>query len=884
VVFPIGTICAQVRWVSGVITDSITKKKLQDASVVIKNQNGLIFTFAFTNQFGQFNLEMDSAIEMDSIWLAVSIIGYSSKFVRIDLKQKIYDISLNPAPNELPKVEVKRIKPVNVKDDTLSYNVEYFAQDNDRSIGDVIKRIPGLSVDNNGRISYNGQAISNLYIQGDDLMDGRYGAATKTINKDHIKSIDIMLNYQPINVLRNKVISDDIAINLTLKDPRKLKTNGQVMGGSGIPSQYEGELSTMQFNEKIKMLNVGKANNTSIDYENEITQYNKPYFLNEKGNRQNMDLLSSALAKEPDIPKSYYYLNRSGLINLNNLVNTRDSIQIKINITGFVDKNNYSFASQINNLINLNDTIIFNQLQKADRRNSVGIASITFQSNKQNAYLSNKTSVQYNYGLEKSRIIFNQDSFSQKLLSKHLDFYNDLLLIPSLRNNNLLQLKWYTNFRKMPQQLDIKSSLEDDILNNGMPYKSLHQNLLLPSFFTNASLSYLVINNSRIKQSYDVKIISEQKKIESGIIINQLNGSSNSYTGDPGNNVKWSRNLLQASAQYSYIKDEWQASLTVPFGYQHIQFKQNEFPENSTQQRLLLNPTLKFSFFVNAEDRITLSYKFKNNFGDIQNIYQGLVVKNFRLFQTNSPVIQESENNGIILRYDIRRAIKLFTASTQIQYNKISANSLIGSILNSNIQQSILLPIPNNQSTFSATGELSRYFSKIKSRASLMAAWTKMNDNQIVNSKPLLFSNDAFIINGQAEGTISGKIAFQYVGGFILNKSHQRSNNSVNNLKNEFIRLEHDFLFGYHFNKLFLNFHGRKINLWQSNINSVSFFSTDGGLRYKLTKWRADLSFDVSNIFNVKEYILFSVSSNQFNINKYPLRSRMAIGRITFNF
>jgi hypothetical protein len=715
-------------------------------------------------------------------------------------------------------------------------------------------------------------------------MDGRYGAATKIIQKDHIKTIDILLNHQPVNVLRGKINSDNVAINLTLKDPKQIRTSGNVMAGAGIPSQYDGEVAAILLNEKLKMLNGVKANNSSIDYENEILQHNRETLLNQKGTRPTTGLLSSALAAEPDIPKTYYYLNNSELININNLFKTRDSLQISFNLNGFFDRNTYQFGSQINNLISLNDTIRFEQYQQINRRINTKNASLSLQSNKQNAYFSNKTRLLFKNVTEESLLNFNHDSFPQKLYSEYLDISNDFSLIPALRSKNLIQFNWYTHYRKLPQQLNIFNSIEEDVLNNGVPYQSLEQALLLPSFFSNASLSYIIINQSRFKQLYELKFISEHKELQSGIILNQLDGTSNPYTGDVGNNVSWSRNHLQASTQYTYQKEGWQASVLFPVIAQKISYSQPGFENTPSQNRLLINPNVSFSLFLNAEDKLSLNYKFQNKFGDIQNIFQGLMVNNFRMLKTNTPILQESTNDGFVLRYDFKRAIKLLTASTQLQYNKISANTLIGSILSNNIQQSILLPIPNNQSTFSATGELSKYFFKIKSKASLMTIWSKIFDNQIINNIPLQFTNDVFMINSQIEGTIAGKIAYQYSGGFFQNKSFERNDNSINSIINKFERLEQDFLLGYHFNRIFINFRGRQINAWQSNLNPVSFFAADGSLRYSLQKLKSDLSLDATNIFNQKEYVLFSTSSNQFNITNYPLRTRMVIARISFNF
>lgn len=77
-----------------------------------------------------------------------------------------------------------------------------FAQRQDRTIGDVLKRMPGIDVSNNGKIQYQGIDINKFYIEGNDLLGGKYGIATNGISYDDIGAVEVMENHQPMQVLR----------------------------------------------------------------------------------------------------------------------------------------------------------------------------------------------------------------------------------------------------------------------------------------------------------------------------------------------------------------------------------------------------------------------------------------------------------------------------------------------------------------------------------------------------------------------------------------------------------------------------------------------------------------------------------------------------------
>jgi len=127
--------------------------------------------------------------------------------------------------------------------DTLSYKVSDFSNPQDRVIGDVIKKLPGIDVAKDGKISYNGKAISNLYIGGDNLLDDKYNIATNNIPNGVVDQVQVLQNNQPIKMLRDKVVSDDVALNLTIKKDARLQTVGQETVGAGLPGSYYADLN-----------------------------------------------------------------------------------------------------------------------------------------------------------------------------------------------------------------------------------------------------------------------------------------------------------------------------------------------------------------------------------------------------------------------------------------------------------------------------------------------------------------------------------------------------------------------------------------------------------------------------------------------------------------
>jgi len=158
--------------------------------------------------------------DTDSITLTVTgmNVGRHSKTVANESMQ--VDFQIDEKPLVLSDVNIAPQK-IRQFGDTINYNVDEYRDQSDRVIGDVLKKLPGIEVSPLGQISYRGQGVNKFYIEGMDLMQGRYGIAVRNIPAEDIASVEVLENHQPIRTLRNRVFSDRAAINLRLKESVK---------------------------------------------------------------------------------------------------------------------------------------------------------------------------------------------------------------------------------------------------------------------------------------------------------------------------------------------------------------------------------------------------------------------------------------------------------------------------------------------------------------------------------------------------------------------------------------------------------------------------------------------------------------------------------------
>ena len=172
--------------------------------------------------------------------------------------------------------------------DTVSYNVSRFTEAQDRSIADVLRKMPGIEVAKSGEIRYNGQPINNFYIEGLDMLDGRYGQATNNIAPQDVASVEVMENHQPIKALKDIVFSDRAAINLRLKPHAKARWTGTLRGGAGwSPALWNGALFAMRIGARGQSMVNLKTDNTGQNPSAETERLSVEDILNGGANDYN---------------------------------------------------------------------------------------------------------------------------------------------------------------------------------------------------------------------------------------------------------------------------------------------------------------------------------------------------------------------------------------------------------------------------------------------------------------------------------------------------------------------------------------------------------------------------------------------------------------------
>ena len=232
-------------FVSLVLSDSITIKK-----------------FTATDGTGRWSL---GTIAPCACLLQVRYLGYKVSFYPLELPGRdslFVVLRLTPESLILPGVVVKGDAiGITRQGDTLKFNLKYFSAGDEITLGDVLNRLPGLQVDENGTVTYRGKPVEKLLIHGKDVLAGKHKLATESIRADQLAGVHLIENYRDATDIETRK-SGVTAVDVRIKKDELDKWSGQVALYGGYDKKWREDAGLFKLTDRLGVASFIKANNT----------------------------------------------------------------------------------------------------------------------------------------------------------------------------------------------------------------------------------------------------------------------------------------------------------------------------------------------------------------------------------------------------------------------------------------------------------------------------------------------------------------------------------------------------------------------------------------------------------------------------------------------
>ncbi|PST82491.1 hypothetical protein C7T94_07380 [Pedobacter yulinensis] len=862
--------------VSGRVTDE-QGKAVQAASLSLKDAAGDVRGFTRTDAKGQFRL--DAPARLQGLTLEASSIGFRKTAIPLQNGKLVYEIRMQESEIDLKTVEVKNRPSLAVSGDTLSYRTSDFAGAQDRSIGEVLKKMPGIEVAENGKVSYNGKSISNLYIDGDNVLDDKYNIATKSIPQGAVEKVQVIGNDQPIKMMRKNNMSDDVALNLVLKDEARLRLMGDANLGAGTPGRFDESLTAMLFRKNLKFINNLKGNNVGSDPGIDLTAHNATDYQKRLENNKPSPLLSAGAAGVPTLPQSRYLYNKAGLLNFNNLYKLNSELQLKAHVAYLYDER-WQDYSKFSETYLPGQTIAYRE-QQGNRMNPQRLnGRFNLNSNADNHYLDNTLLAEYVPYRNRSALLLNQQAAGQELRQQPYEVSNEFNFRRKFASGRVINFYSYLSAADQAEQLNVQPGLNADILNKGEPYAGLVQNLRIPTIFTNNYASFAHVKGV-FTQTYRAGFQLQFQRLLSDLKLLQDEQRSAQAAGMQ-NDLDWKKRKVYGAAQYEYAGEKLKLGLNVPVSYNQIHYQDLLHGLDATYNRFFVNPSFNMKYNTGIENYVNLNYSLSNSVGSIDDVYRGAVLRNYRSLFANNAGIPETKTHSIGAGFSYRKAMQMFFMNLQAGYTDSKLNTISSWVLSNSIQQRIVLPLSNHIRSFMLNANASKYLFSLKTTVNAGLGLNSNDYNQLQNNQLLPYTGQNLTGNAGFESRIGSFINWSYNVNYAASHNKARAVNAADTRVSQLRQLS---ALSLTLRKnLFLNLSGEHIMTRQTAQPDLRYLFADASIKYRLPKLKTDLECLVTNLANIRTFEAVYLSANAYTSGVYAIPGRVAMLKAAFNF
>ena len=262
-------IAAWAAAVRGRAIDASDKSSLADATVrLLRASKDSAFVAGTTaDADGKFTLQ---GIKAGKYVLMLSYIGYNTTKHNVTVGGdnggvNVGDIALAESSIMLKEATVVGVKTeIKVKEDTVEYNADSYKTQPNAVVEDLLKRLPGVEVDSEGKITAQGKEVKKILVDGKEFFADDPKVASKNIPVEMIDKLQVVDRKSDLARLTGVDDGEDeTVINLTVKKGMNNGWFGTVTGGYGTDNRYTGNFMINHFSDGNQLTLLGGANNTN---------------------------------------------------------------------------------------------------------------------------------------------------------------------------------------------------------------------------------------------------------------------------------------------------------------------------------------------------------------------------------------------------------------------------------------------------------------------------------------------------------------------------------------------------------------------------------------------------------------------------------------------
>ena len=877
---------SQVRF-QGIISDSQGNTIMGANVIAVEKETKILDGFGISSDTGFFRVSLKKNTDYQ---VKISFIGFQQIELDLNLSEDFdKNFVLEEQAETLDEVELIYEMPVTISGDTIVYNADSFNTGTEKKLGDVLKNLPGIEVNEDGTIEVEGKEVSKITVEGKDFFDGDSKLATQNLPANAVGKVQVLRNFSEAGQLRNVTNNEDnVAINISLKTGKDKFWFGELLGGLGNDDAYLAAPKVFYYAKDLSMSFLGNSNNIG---EPALSRRDLFRF---GGGFNNLNAQSGTSINISS--------DGAGITNLqNNRAKSADANLAAYNFTHSPnDKwelSGFAILSKTKNILEEKVERIYsasNALQKT--------SDYIIQDNEQQLYKfttaynpNDRLQTEYNILIKSSSDIENTElsSSSSRAGASNSD-NEDINVFKTQKPSSINQeLKAYYTlnddhiFSFEAQHLSQDEDPFYQAIKTIQPFKSI---IPLDTNQSNFNINqFKDTHTDKIEGKLDYYYILTPKSnlnLTLGITdVNQKFNSNIFQILDDKSQTKFNEEVLVNDVNFNFT------DAYFSFRYRFISgiftfnpgFTVHSYKTSNTQLGVLSSDSFydirpNFDVFMKFKDAESLRFNYRiiTQFTDVNNLAKGYVFNNYNSFSQGNPTLEAANVNNFSLNY---RSINIFTFTNifaRLNYTKrsnsiqnkttIAGINRVSSVENSNIPTE----------SYSAFGRIDKRFKNF--RAGFNMNFNYSDFNNIVNGASSKSIN--FTQSYRATLATNFKDKPNLEIGYSYNKRMYELGGNKNYFYTDspFVNLDAYFGKGFVFTADYSYNYYRNQDV---TLNEYRFLEADLSYNKEGSKW--EFGIGVTNLFNDTSINRDSFNELYSETRSYVIQPRYTVFRIKYD-
>ncbi|WP_299184274.1 outer membrane beta-barrel protein [uncultured Aquimarina sp.] len=897
------TMSAQKVQITGFVKDSVGNPLEMANVIAYKKSDNSMTAYGITNSKGKYGLSVPAN---ETYLLKVSFIGLSAKDKTSIVKTEDVkvDFEMTSEANSLDEVEIVYEIPVVVKGDTLVYNTDSFTNGNEKKLGDVLDKLPGIEVNDDGEIEVEGKTVSKVMVEGKDFFDGDSKLATKNIPADALDKVEVLRNYEDVGQMRGlRNNQDQVAINIKLKEGKKNFWFGDITVGAGV-----GETERYLVKPKLFYYNPKYSINILTDF-NDIGEvpFSRRDYFNFTGGFRNLGRGGTSFnITSDDLAFAVLQNDRANEINTKfGAANFSMSASKTLDISGYgivsntkTDLITNTRRTYIDDTADPTDNTIEETFDNTEQRSTLGLlklsASYRPSSNFRLDYdVFGKLSQQE----EDDTFLSVRDDISEdineRLENDPFSVQQNLNAYYTLNSKNIFSFEaqhlfqeedpFYNAIRSEIPFRGVFTQINDpadpdmdtfDPLESSERY-NINQQKNVTTSKLDAKLDYYYVLNKKSNLNFTLGSTFSKQNFDSDIFQILDDGNQNNFESEEfTNDVTYNFNDLYAGVHYKFITGIFTFNPGVSIHNYDLKDEQLGTTINQNEWQVL--PDFFALVQFKKSESLRFNYSITANYTDINNLAEGYVFNNYNSLSQGNRSLENALYDNYSLNYFSFNMFNYTNIFARLSYtnrrNPIKNTSVVSGInrvntpINSNLADQVL----------SGSGNFTRTFGKIKGNLSANVSWSSFNN--IVNTLPS--ESISLTQTYQTEWSTNFKKGPNFDLGYSITVNDYDNNGAESTFytSRPFARLDWTFAKGFLLKSSYSYYNYRDT---ETTLNEYSFWDAEVFYQKPDSKW--EYKFSVTNLLDTE-----SINRDSFNelfnsTSSYVVQPRYWILSVKYN-